>query len=662
MARTLISQDMSQYHLGGGAPGPGNDEGVGLEFRLLGPLEVRAKGEALRIQGVRQRAVLARLLLALGRVVSVDSLVTDVWDGRPPNTGRAQVSICVAALRKLFRSVGHADEVITTVSPGYQLSIEEHRLDTVDFGRGTERGYALARDGRKTEAVEALQEALGLWRGPALGGVAAQFAESEAARLAEQRLLAAEQLMALRLELGEHRSLIGELTALVHASPLREQLRTVLMIAQYRAGQRAEALRTYREARKASIDELGLEPGAELQAAHDSILNNTSPVVRADESRDYRPQIGRVPAQLRSNSTGFFGRTAEVRTLNTLLPRVSAAHGSVVCFISGSPGSGKTELAMHWGSQVLRYFPDGQLFVNLRQLESNRLERTAPAALRRLLRGLGVPDDLVSDDLDECGALYRSILSERRTLIILDDAASFEQVEPLLPGGGHACVLITGLEQFMDNRGAPGVQLGPLGQEEAVELLASVIGRERIEAEPEAVDELVEQCGRLPLALRAAGARLAGKPHWYVKDMATRLSNEARRLDILSRGEHSLRACFDQAVRDLPVGVANAYSALSVIGDGAFGVPAAAEALCLSPADAEDILERLVDLHLLEVGPRLQQGCLQYRYRALLRLHAAERHAAEGSLEQATLRFTRRTRQGTSRPAAARSEERCSSE
>ncbi|MFD7665824.1 BTAD domain-containing putative transcriptional regulator [Streptomyces sp. NPDC059788] len=659
MAPAPLGNDRAHDHTG---PAGECASPTGLEFRLLGPLEVRAGGQALRIQGVRQRAVLARLLLAQGRVVSVDSLVTEVWDGRPPNTGRTQVSICVAALRKLFRSAGYTDDVIRTVSPGYQLALDGHRLDTVEFARGAERGYALAREGRRAEAVQALQQGLGLWRGPALGGVAAQFAESEAVRLAEQRLLATEQLMSLRLELGEHRSLIGELTALVHASPLREQLRTVLMIAQYRAGQRAEALRTYREARKLSIEELGLEPGAELQAAHDSILNNTAPVLPAEEPRDGRPRGGRAPSQLLPSSVAFVGRTAELRTLDTLLTGGPARHGSVVSFISGAPGSGKTALATHWGSQMLQYFPDGQLFVNLREAERDRPGQAAGVVLRRFLRALGVPAELMPDDPAECGALYRSILCERRTLVILDDATSFQQVEPLLPGGGHTCVLITGLDQFMDNRGAPGVQLGPLGHDESVALLASVVGRDRVAAEPGAVDELVERCGRLPLALRAAGARLAGKPHWYVKDLVTRLSDGARRLDILSHGEHSLRACFDQAVAGLPPHLAHAYGALSALPDGPFGVPAAAQVLRVGQAEAEDLLERLVDLNLLATGSRVRRGSLLYRYRGLLRLHAAELHAAEASLEQATLRFTRRLRQGGGRTATSLFEERCSSE
>ncbi|WP_159029643.1 AfsR/SARP family transcriptional regulator [Streptomyces qaidamensis] len=590
---------------------------------------------------MRQRALLARLLLEQGRVVSVDSLVAEVWDGRPPRTARTQVSICVAALRKLFRGAGCTDEVIETVQPGYRLNIAGHRVDTVEFAREVESGYSLGQEGRLVEAAEVLKGALRLWRGPALSDVPAQFAETAAVHLSEQRLLATEQLMTIRTELGEHRAIIGELSALLHAHPLREQLRATLMRAQYRAGQRAEALRTFREGRALSIDELGLEPGALLQALHDAILNDTVPAPSADLHSVTEPVV--APSELPLNAADITGRHRELRALDDLLAQ-TARRRTAVCFISGSPGIGKTALAVHWGRENARHFPDGQLYVDLREAASGSPERTALTVLQRFLRSLGVHHDHMPQDLGECSAAYRSTLADRRVLVIIDNAASFSEVEPLLPGGGQCCVLVAGLERFMHSRGATDLRLGPIGHADSVALLASIIGADRITAESEAVHRLLELCARLPLAIRAAGVRLENKPHWRIVDLVDRLADPERRLETLSHGETSLRDCFDRAVRRLPPDIAATYQALSVIPGDDFDVRTASEVLHTSVSDAEDRLERLVDLNLLEAGRRMRSvGCLSYRYAHLLRLHAGQL-PAEQSLEAATLRLTNRIR------------------
>ncbi|MFF8395963.1 BTAD domain-containing putative transcriptional regulator [Streptomyces sp. NPDC016172] len=598
------------------------------------------------IRGVRQRALLARLLLAQGRVVSVDSLVAEVWDGRPPRTARTQVSICVAALRKLFRDAGCTDEVIVTVQPGYQLNVAGHRLDTLEFAQEVESGYSLGQEGRLVEAAEVLTGALRLWRGPALSDVPAQFAEVAAVHLSEQRLLATEQLLTIRTELGEHRSIIGELSALLHAHPLREQLRATLMRAQYRAGQRAEALRTFREGRALSIDELGLEPGAELQAMHDALLNDTIPAPPAADLHSVTEPVV-SPSELPWNVTDIVGRHKELRALDDLLTQAPRRR-TTVCFISGAPGIGKTALAVHWGRENAQHFPDGQLYVDLREAASGLPERTALTVLRRFLRSLGVHPDHMPQDLGECSAAYRSTLADRRVLIIIDNAASFQEVEPLLPGGGQCCVLVVGLEQFMHSRGATDLRLGPIGHADSIAFLASIIGRDRIAAEPAAVNRLLELCARLPLAIRAAGVRLESKPHWRIVDLVDRLADTGRRLETLSHGETSLRGCFDRAVRRLPPDIAAAYQALSVIPGDDFDVRTASEVLHTSVSEAEDRLERLVDLNLLEAGRRKRSvGCLRYRYAHLLRLHAGQL-LAEQSLEAATLRLTNRIRSNAS--------------
>ncbi|NXY93125.1 AfsR/SARP family transcriptional regulator, partial [Streptomyces sp. BR123] len=226
------------------------------------------------VGGARQRTILALLLLSPGRIVPVDTLVDVVWNGRPPATARTQVAIVIAALRKALKAEGVADETIVTSHPGYLLRTDGHELDAVTFTDLVSAAETAVREQRLHEAARAYADALGLWRGPALAGVSGQLVEDEAARWEEIRLNTYEAQTDVRLGLGEHRLLLPELAATVREHPLRERARRHLMLAQYRSGRRAEAMEAFRETRRLFIDELGMEPGPELQELHDAILRD----------------------------------------------------------------------------------------------------------------------------------------------------------------------------------------------------------------------------------------------------------------------------------------------------------------------------------------------------------------------------------------------------
>ncbi|MEU0407411.1 BTAD domain-containing putative transcriptional regulator [Streptomyces griseorubiginosus] len=597
---------------------PGEVAEEALEFRILGPLEVCTRGRTLTIGGPRQRAVLSALLLSANQVVSFDSLIEKVWNGQPPSTARTQVAICIAALRKTFRTVGSDRDTIVTATPGYMLTLSGHSLDSVRFERLVAGSVRLAAQNRTAEAAEALRDALALWRGPALGGVYAPFAETEAARLDEQRMLTIEQQMALRLQLGEHQAVLGELQALVSACPLRDRLRYYLMLAQYRCGRRAEALTTYRDGMRHSVEEIGLELGTELQDLHNAIL-------RDDVPQPSRPAVAvadagegnRAPAQLPECDAYFVGRNREQWLLDDALLARTAENSSSVVHITGSPGIGKTGLAVHWAHRSAHRFPDGQLFADLRQQEPLDV-------LHQFLRSLGVEGTLPTD-LAEASELYRSALAGRRMLVVLDHASSYAQVRPLLPGNGQCRALITGratLDELLQNPGLLRLRIGPLSDDESSEMLTGVLRDARAEESPETTRRLVRLCSNTPLALRAAGARLLTKQHWQVHDLVRRLERSTDRLAELSIGEDSLRARLDRSLAELDRTAAVAYTELSRLDSPDFCAANASEALEMDQMDAEDLIETLVDAQLLEVVGRGRWGEMRYRWQELVRLHA----------------------------------------
>lgn len=592
---------------------------VGLEFGVLGPLEVNMNGRGLTVGGPRQRAVLSALLLSFNQVVSFDALIEKVWNGRPPSTARTQVAICIATLRKIFRTAGLDRETIITATPGYMLSLTGHSLDSLRFERLVARATELTAENRPAPAADALRQALALWRGPALGGVYAPFAETEAARLDEQRMLAVEQLTALRLQLGEHQSVLGELQALVGACPLRDRLRYYLMLAQYRSGRRAEALTTFRDGMRHSIEEIGLELGTDLQALHDSILRDEFPQLDvpgiAVQQRD-RQQT--VPTQLPESDAYFIGRSREQWLMDDVLLDGSAQNHSPIAYITGSPGIGKTSLAVNWAHRTAHRFPDGQLFADLR-------EGDTLGVLHRFLRQLGAEGPLPTEPAD-AAERYRGMLEGRRVLIVLDHASSYTQVRHLLPTSGGCCVLITGranLDELMQKYRALRLRVAPLSDDESRETLTSVLRDARAEESPEATSRLAGLCGHTPLALRAAAARLLTKTHWRVLDLVRRLERSGDRLAELSIGDDSLRARLDRSMRELDPRVASAYRELSRLDDTDFDAAQAAQVLGTDLLEAEDLIETLVDAQLLEaVGRGGAWGEMRYRWQELVRLHA----------------------------------------
>ncbi|GAA5008856.1 AfsR/SARP family transcriptional regulator [Streptomyces siamensis] len=613
-----------------------------LRFKILGPLSVLADDGQVKVGGPRHRTILALLLLNPERTVSVDRLVDAVWGDQPPATARTQVSICIAALRKSFRKAGFSEEVIVTAHPGYLLRASEHQLDSLEFSALVSAAEHAARQKRLSDAAEHYAEALRLWHGPALAGVTGAAVEDEARRLEELRLNTYDDAIGVELELGNHQRIIPELAVTVRAHPMRERTRHHLITAQYRSGRRAEAMETFRLGRRLFINELGLEPGPALRELHDAILHDeVEPAAGAREPASAEPEEPRDPVgkpfELPPDVPGFTGRVREMALLDALLERTEEVRGPTAGLVTGVGGLGKTCLAVHWAHSVSEHFPDGHLFADLRGYDEHHEPAPVGEILGRFLRSLGVPGDRIPVGLEERASLYRSILAERRVLVVLDNVHSYPHIVPLLPSSPDCCVLITSREQLAELVAWPPqcrVQLGRLTGPEAVELLGRIVGERRVADDPDSVARVAELCDRLPLALRIAGARLAAKPHWTVARLVALLSDERRRLDELSEGESQVRAGFAVSYRYLSDEAARLYRLLGLLEVPDFAPWLGAAVLDTDPAAAERLLEQLVDAQFLDVTAADATGGPRYRFQNLLRLYAHERAHREDPDEE----------------------------
>jgi len=587
----------------------------GVLVRLLGPVDVVVHGEARAVTGLRRKAVLAMLGLHLGTVVSTERLIDVAWEGQAPVTVRNALQVTVSQLRSLLGG----PNAIVSRPPGYLLPGAQTDVKVAEslVDDALQQGDLAVR-------LRRLSEAVALWRGHSLHDVATLPAlRPQVQWLESLRLRTVHLLIDTRLALGHHEQLVPELTQLAAEHPLDERLHRQLILALYRIGQQAEALAVARRMRAELNDSLGVDPSPELRDLETAVLRHDPSLAgTANAGTASVPEV-RAPAQLPIGVAGFAGRAAELATMDSLLEDAANQGTAAIVTVTGGAGVGKTALAVHWAHRVAARFPDGQLYVNLRGFDPGGSVMDPAEALRGLLDALGVPAGRIPDGLDAQSSLYRSMVAGKRILVVIDNVRDQEQARPLLPGAPGCLVVVTSRDQLFPlvvAEGARPLPLDVLTHSEAYEMLSRRLGAARVAAEPEAVEEIITRCVRLPLALGIAAARAALRPGLPLATLAEQLRGEDR-LDTLNAGDAptDVRHVFSWSYRTLSPAGARLFRLLGVFPGPEVGLGAVASLTGLPRPQALALLAELERANLLT-----EQRTRRYVLHDLLRAYAAE--------------------------------------
>ncbi|MFJ8623162.1 BTAD domain-containing putative transcriptional regulator [Kitasatospora sp. NPDC093550] len=546
----------------------------------------RADGP-LPLGAPRQRAVLVALLLRPDAVVTADQLIDDLWGDHPPGSPLVTLRSYVSQLRKILEPVRETPAVLLSQAGGYRLAVEP---DHIDLWRAKHLHELAARHSpeQPARARELLAEALSLWRAEPLADLPGPLMHRERERLRELRLTLLEERLTLDVALGDP---TPELAALAAEHPFRERLQALLIRALHRQGRTPEARAVYDALQHRLVEHLGIEPGPDLTTLRREL----------------------DPDQLPSSPPHFTGRANHVAHIARALT-APPGPGLRLVTVTGMAGVGKTALAVRAAHTVRPDFPDGRLYADLRGAD---LVPASPSdILADFLTTLGIRPSAVPRDLPGRSALFRTATAGKRLLILLDNARDDVQIQPLLPGSSDCAVLVTSRTVLSGVPSVLNLPLDVFSSREALGLLDSVIGRPRRSAQSVEAELLVEACGRLPLAVRIAAARLAAAPDQSIADLLRRLADDREGIAALRTRDLAIEQVFDVSYRLLPPSLATAFRMLAWV-EPDIGLESAAAVLDLPEGEAEWLAESLVDQALLE-----SLGAGRYRFHDLVRAFA----------------------------------------
>jgi len=597
-----------------------------LSVGVLGPVRASRNGADVDLGRVGQRAVLGLLALAGGQPLTRGELVDALWGDAPPRTATNVLQTSVKNLRHRLepdRRSRSPSTVLPSVGDGYALRVPAERVDLMRFRALVAEATELHRADDPRGAARLLGTALGLWRGVPMADVVALAGHPKIVALAEERRAALAGYGQALIAAGAAAEALPPLEAAVADQPLDESAHARLILGYHAAGRRAQAFSAYRAIRQRLADELGVDPGPELTAAFASVLGGDAAEPGPVSGRARDPGAHPVPAQLPAGSGAFTGRAEQLRRLATLTAGTPSG-GMPLIVLSGTAGVGKTTLAVHFGHQIRSHFPDGQLYTNLRGFDPGGTVMEPAEAIQGFLDAFGIPAERLPASLDARAALFRSLLADRRVLVVLDNARDAEQVRPLLPGSAGSAVLVTSrnrLTSLMATDGAHPVTLDVPSLAEARALLDRRLGSSRTAAAPEAVDELIALCSRLPLALAVMAARAATQPDFPLTVLAEQLREEGGSLDALVGDDPAtdVRAVFSWSYRILAPDVARLFRLLGLLPATETTVEAAASLAGLPVPRTRVLLRALVGAHLITESPSGRYSCHD-----LLRWYATE--------------------------------------
>ncbi|MBM9509485.1 AfsR/SARP family transcriptional regulator [Actinacidiphila acididurans] len=592
---------------------------MAVRFRLLGGVEAQVGGVTVDLGHPRQRAVLGVLLMEANRPVSTTQLLDRVWGEHCPKRGRETVYTYLSRLRTALRGVD-GELRLDRRSGGYLLSVDEQAVDVHQFRHLVSRARTVGDD---QQALELFEQALGLWRSEPLSGLDTPWATGLRVALDDERLAAELDHADAALRRGRHTVLLPSLSARATRHPLDERVAGQMMLALYRSGRQADALEHYQGLRRRLADELGADPGPDVQRLHHRILTAEPSLAAPSAPYVPGPQAAVVPRQLPAAAGHLVGRAPELAALDARMESAAGAGTVVITSVGGTAGIGKTALAVHWAHRARDRFPDGQLYVNLRGFDPRRQPVDPADAVRGFLDALGVAPQHLPHSPEAQAALYRSLVDGRRILVVLDNARDAEQVRPLLPGTAGAVTVVTSrnpLSGLVAVNGAHPISVDLLTEDEARQLLAARLGPGRVAAEPQAVRQIIAQCARLPLALTLAATR-AEQTGFPLTALAAELAEAGRRLDVLSTDDPAseVRAVFSWSYHALTPPAARLFRLLGLHPGPDISAAATAGLAALTPREVRALLAELTRAGLLtEHLPG------RYAFHDLLRDYAAE--------------------------------------